>query len=72
MVSRSARPLEGNHRSAEPFIKAFVCALFSTQAPQLQTDLQADTVVVGSGIAGLATAYELSVGQKVGPRSRAA
>ena len=36
------------------------------RAPLLDRDLTADTVVVGSGIAGLSTAYELSLlGQKV-------
>src|SRR5437588_5122865 len=35
-------------------------------APPLETNMQADAVVVGSGIAGLSTAYELaSRGQKV-------
>ena len=36
------------------------------RAPMLDRDVTADTVVVGSGIAGLSTAYELAVrGQKV-------
>jgi glycine/D-amino acid oxidase-like deaminating enzyme/nitrite reductase/ring-hydroxylating ferredoxin subunit len=36
------------------------------EAPQLQKNVSADTVVVGSGIAGLSTAYELALaGQKV-------
>src|SRR5947209_19617104 len=30
------------------------------KAPQLQTDQTCDVVVIGSGIAGLSTAYELS------------
>jgi len=35
-------------------------------APQLQKNITADTVVVGSGIAGLSVAYELALrGQKV-------
>src|SRR3954454_11272384 len=35
-------------------------------APQLKQNLTADTVIVGSGIAGLSTAYELTgQGQKV-------
>jgi glycine/D-amino acid oxidase-like deaminating enzyme len=35
-------------------------------APQLQRNITADTVVVGSGIAGLSVAYELALrGQKV-------
>jgi glycine/D-amino acid oxidase-like deaminating enzyme len=35
-------------------------------APQLSDQLQVDTVVVGSGIAGLSTAYELALeGQRV-------
>ena len=34
--------------------------------PQLRADAEADTVIIGSGIAGLSTAYELSGhGQKV-------
>src|SRR5215210_5939749 len=36
------------------------------QAARLEQDVTADTVVVGSGIAGLSTAYELALqGQKV-------
>ncbi|HEV7822762.1 MAG TPA: FAD-binding oxidoreductase, partial [Burkholderiales bacterium] len=36
------------------------------EASRLQKDITADTVVVGSGIAGLSTAYELAtLGQKV-------
>ena len=36
------------------------------RAPMLDRDVTADTVVVGSGIAGLSTAYELAIrGQKV-------
>ena len=35
-------------------------------APRLTKDLRVDTVVIGSGIAGLSTAYELACrGQKV-------
>jgi glycine/D-amino acid oxidase-like deaminating enzyme/nitrite reductase/ring-hydroxylating ferredoxin subunit len=37
-----------------------------SKAPRLDTNISADTVIVGSGIAGLSTAYELaSAGQKV-------
>jgi len=36
------------------------------EAPQLRKNISADTVVIGSGIAGLSTAYELALkGQKV-------
>ena len=35
-------------------------------APQLRKNISADTVIIGSGIAGLSTAYELALkGQKV-------
>src|SRR4051794_10449401 len=38
----------------------------SPRAPMLDQDLNVDTVIVGSGIAGLSTAYELSLeGRKV-------
>jgi hypothetical protein len=38
----------------------------SPRAPMLDQDLTVDTVIVGSGIAGLSTAYELALeGQKV-------
>jgi glycine/D-amino acid oxidase-like deaminating enzyme/nitrite reductase/ring-hydroxylating ferredoxin subunit len=41
------------------------------EASRLQKDITADTVVVGSGIAGLSTAYELAtLGQKVAVRDR--
>jgi glycine/D-amino acid oxidase-like deaminating enzyme len=36
------------------------------EAPQLRKNVSADTVIIGSGIAGLSTAYELALkGQKV-------
>src|ERR1700704_7204560 len=38
----------------------------SPRAPMLDQDLTVDTVIVGSGIAGISTAYELAIeGQKV-------
>jgi len=43
----------------------------SPRAPMIDQDLTVDTVVVGSGIAGLSVAYELAVeGRKVAVRGR--
>jgi glycine/D-amino acid oxidase-like deaminating enzyme/nitrite reductase/ring-hydroxylating ferredoxin subunit len=52
--------------SSERTVSLWMNVDVAAEAKPLRTDLSVDTVIVGSGIAGLSTAYELaSAGQKV-------